>query len=108
MTMVLELTAEQKERLHYYATSRGLTDESALVQLVEALPKPKPKTETPDKIPPPFPNLVAYMAPDFDDPLPDEFWQGDEANDPLYSSIPIRSSGGIKTLTAYLQRSRRY
>ena len=25
-----------------------------------------------------------WMSDDFDDPLPDEFWLGDEATDPLY------------------------
>ncbi len=85
MTLVLELTEEQKKRLHHYATSRGLSDESALVQLVEALPE---QSEIAEPLPSRVPGLnqgwVVYMAPDFDDPLPDEFWLGDEANDPIY------------------------
>lgn len=84
MTLLVELPPELRERLHHFAVSRGLSDESALVQLIEALPEPGETLAASTKIPPPFPNLVSYMAPDFNDPLPDEFWQGDEANDPLY------------------------
>jgi hypothetical protein len=83
MTLVLELTEEQKARLHHFAVSRGLSDEGALIQLVETLPE-QTKAAPLSRIPGLNRGWIAYMAPDFDDPLPDEFWLGDEKNDPLY------------------------
>ena len=85
MTMVLELTEAQKETLRRYSVTKGLTEEKALVQLVEGLPT----APVPDEVPAPRiaglnKGWVGYMASDFDDPLPDEFWLGDETNAPLY------------------------
>lgn len=85
MTMVLELTETQKETLRRYAVSNGVTEEKAIVQLVEALPNQPVTEEAPSpRVAGLNKGWVAYMALDFDDPLPDEFWLGDEANDPLY------------------------
>lgn len=85
MIMVLELTEIQKERLRRYAAQQGKAPQTLLLEWVNAIPELPETTKTQTEIKPPFPNLVAYIAPDFDDPLPDEFWLGNEANDPLNS-----------------------
>lgn len=82
MTMVLELTEEQKERLQYYAAQVGKNPQSLLLEWVDTLPK------TPDAQNRRIAGLgsgnILFLSPDFDAPLPDEFWLGDETNDPLH------------------------
>ena len=55
MTLVLELTEAQQERLRRYAAANGLTEETALLQLVETLPAPPEPSGPLEPLPPRVP-----------------------------------------------------
>lgn len=83
MTMILNLTPEQETRLRSFAQAQGKDAETLLADWVETLP-PAPEAE------PPKPRIaglhegwITYIAPDFDDPLPDSFWFPDDEEDEL-------------------------
>lgn len=80
MTLVLNLTPEQEERLIRYANLRGKDTKDILLEYVETLPAPT--TRSPD-VKPSTRVFGLYagkirMSEDFDDPLPDSFWFGDD------------------------------
>lgn len=79
MTVTLNLTNEEEQRLQEEAQARGLAVSDLLHQVVaEALLKGK--TGSPEK-PARIAGLhagAARIADDFDAPLPDAFWLGDE------------------------------
>ena len=86
MTMVFTLPDDLRERLRFYAKSQGVNEEIALVELIKMLPAPAEFASensglAKSRISPPFPGLVTYTAPNFDDELPDEFWFGVSPND---------------------------
>ena len=79
MTLTVDLTPEQEERLHREAQGRGLAADALFRQLVDqtlaqiAAP--------PQSLKPRVPGLhegQVWIADDFDDPLPDSFWLGEE------------------------------
>lgn len=79
MTVMLALTTEQEQRLTQAAQARGLDADrflhevfdAALAQL-EPAPTP-PATRTPD-----LHAGQTWVSEDFDAPLPDSFWLGEE------------------------------
>jgi hypothetical protein len=86
MTFMVNLTPDQHERLHSAAIERGLSDEAMLHQIViDALDRLVPPAESSGQLPRRIAGLhqgQGWMSPDFNDPLPDSFWLGDES-DPL-------------------------
>lgn len=80
MTPVLNLTPEQEERLMRYANLRGKETKDILLEYVERLPAPV--ASNPDATPAArVSGLYAgkiRTSEDFDDPLPDSFWGGEE------------------------------
>jgi hypothetical protein len=81
MSLVIELSPEVEERLRRAARSEGLEPEPyarrVLEETVAALPLP------PEEVPPPRRVFGRYegqiwMSEDFNEPLPDSFWLGEE------------------------------
>jgi hypothetical protein len=78
MTMVLELTEAQKQRLQRYAARQGKNPQTVMIEWVDALPE---QPESAEPLPPRIAGLFAgqlWMSEDFNDPLPDEFWFPEE------------------------------
>ena len=77
MTLVLDLTEQQQERLQRYAARQGKNPQSVVIEWLDTLLE---QTDSPD-IPPRVAGLFAgqiWMSEDFNDPLPDAFWFPDE------------------------------
>ena len=85
MTVVLDLTPEQEENLRQAAHHRGLGTDRLLREVVDtALANLVPPAALPStSLPPPqrIADLHAgqtWVSEDFDAPLPDSFWLGEE------------------------------
>ncbi len=83
MTVTLALTTEQEQRLQQAAQMRGLDTDRLLREVMDAaLAQLKPELETG----PPVPAVRTaglhtgqyWISDDFDAPLPDSFWLGEE------------------------------
>jgi hypothetical protein len=74
MTLVLELTEAQKERLQRYAARQGKDPQTVVIEWVDALPEqPKPVEPMPPRVAGLFAGQL-WMGEDFNDSLPDDFW----------------------------------
>ncbi|BDI29247.1 hypothetical protein CCAX7_12980 [Capsulimonas corticalis] len=79
MTVTLNLTAEQEKRLDLVAKARGLEKQAILHEMIdqalaqETVVEPEPR----ERIAGLFAGKM-HMAEDFDAPLPDSFWLGEE------------------------------
>jgi hypothetical protein len=88
MTIVLELTEKQQERLQRYAAQVGKNPQTIVREWVDTLPEPP---ETGDVAPARVAGLFAgqlWIGEDFDDPLPDSFWFPDEQETPPHAATP--------------------
>ncbi len=83
MTMVLHLTPEQEARLKAYAEFFGKDTETILQEVVEKLPLPSEDAPPQKRIAGLHEGNILYIADDFDDPLPDEFWDS-----PVFPEAP--------------------
>ena len=80
MTVLLALTTEQEEKLRQAAFQRGLDSERLLHEVVDAALK---QLEQPTLVQPTHRVAglhagLTWISDDFDDPLPDSFWLGEE------------------------------
>ena len=85
MTVLLALTTEQEERLRQAAHRRGLDTDRLLREVMDAalaqLEKSEPFRSVEDPPSLRIPDLHAgqtWVSDDFDAPLPDSFWLGEE------------------------------
>ncbi len=82
MTVVLDLTTEQEEKLRQAAMMRGLDTDRLLREVVDAALSNLVPSVPPQSIPSPrIADLHAgqtWVSEDFDAPLPDSFWLGEE------------------------------
>lgn len=85
MTVVLDLTTEQEEKLRQAAYQRGLDTDRLLREVVDAaLANLVPSVPPQSALPSPAPRIAdlhagqTWVSEDFDAPLPDSFWLGEE------------------------------
>jgi hypothetical protein len=79
MSITIALPPEKEQRLReIYGSDENIADAFSL--LVENLTNKTPLVDRPLRVPGLFKDIKGkfYMAEDFDDPLPDSFWFGDE------------------------------
>ena len=83
MTVTLELTPEQEERLRQRAEARDVQPGDLLKQIVDDSLTSEPSDTRDGAVhkAAPVPGLFEgqiWMSDDFDEPLPDSFWLGEE------------------------------
>ena len=79
MTVLLALTTEQEERLRQAARLRGLDTDRLLHDVVDAaLAQLEPAPVLPATRIPDLHAGQTWVSDDFDAPLPDSFWLGEE------------------------------
>ncbi len=79
MTVTLELTPRQEQRLRERAEARGVEPNDVLREIVDSGLGAQAGPVRPEE--PRSPGLHAgqwWIADDFDEPLPDSFWLGEE------------------------------
>ena len=74
MTLTLNLPPEIEARLSRYADASGKSAESVVADLLADLPEPAATPARTERILGLHEGNVIWMSDDFNDPLPDEFW----------------------------------
>ena len=88
MTIVLELTEKQQERLQRSAAQQGKNPQTIVREWVDALPEPSEKADAPSaRVAGLFVGQL-WMSDHFDDPLPDSFWFPEEQETPPHAATP--------------------
>ena len=74
MTLTLTLTPELEARLAHYADASGKPKEAVAAELLATLPEPIATPAATRRVAGLGKGNVLWMSDDFNDPLPDEYW----------------------------------
>jgi predicted DNA-binding protein len=79
MTLILNLPPEREQQFRELATRRGAPPEKILEEIIEGLIQ---DAESPDRkrVAGLHRGAVSYISEEFDAPLPESFWLGDNEN----------------------------